>query len=158
MDRDVIKALIEALAASDLAELEYRSNGETLRLVKRREGVPAPARPASSPATDQIAVVAPTGPSARETGGAVPDTIVAPLHGIVHLQQTPGAPPLVGAGQSVAAGQLVCVIEAMKVFNQVRAERDCVIAAVLVQSGEEVEAEQQLFRLGRGQHKCFTQS
>jgi acetyl-CoA carboxylase biotin carboxyl carrier protein len=73
---------------------------------------------------------------------------VAPLYGIVHLQQTPGEPPLVSPGQSVMAGQVVCVIEAMKVFNQVRAECDCVISAVLVQSGQEVEAGQLLFQLG----------
>jgi acetyl-CoA carboxylase biotin carboxyl carrier protein len=147
MDRDVIKELIEALAASDLAELEYRSNGETLKLVKRGAGMPAPARPTPPPATDQTPVVTPKRPSAPEPGGAIPDTIVTPLYGIVHLQQMPGAPPLVGPGQSVTAGQLVCVIEAMKVFNQVRAERDCVIAAVLVHSGQEVEAGQPLFRL-----------
>ena len=148
MDRDIIKSLIEVLAASDLAELEYRSNGETLRLVKRVAGVPAPTRPSPPPATDPAPVPATTQPPPSEPGGAIPDTIVAPLYGIVHLQQTSGAPPLVGPGQSVTAGQVLCVIEAMKVFNQVRAERDCVIAAMLVQSGQEVEAGQPLFRLG----------
>jgi acetyl-CoA carboxylase biotin carboxyl carrier protein len=146
MDRDVIKELIEALAASDLAELEYRSNGETLRLVKRGAGVPALGCPTPAAAADQTPVLAPRQPP--ESDGADTDTIAAPLYGIVHLQQTPGAPPLVVPGQSVMAGQLVCIIEAMKVFNQVRAERDCVIADVLVQSGQEVEGGQPLFRLG----------
>ncbi len=75
------------------------------------------------------------------------DTIVAPVYGLVHLQDTPGAPPLVTPGQSVTTGQVLCIIEAMKVFSQVSAERDCTIASVLVQSGEEVEAGQPLFRL-----------
>lgn len=146
MDRDVIKALIEALAASDLAELEYRSNGETLRLVKRGVGTPAAVRAvAAQPVSPAPEPGQPTPPP--KSGGAVPNTIVAPLYGVVHLQQTPGAPPLVAAGQSVTAGQMLCVIEAMKVFNQIRAERDCVIASVLVQSGQEVEARQPLFRL-----------
>ena len=99
----------------------------------------ASAEPVPPPPADQ------TPPRA---GDAVPNAIVAPLYGIVHLQQTPGAPALVTAGQSVAAGQVLCVIEAMKVLNQVRAERDCLIAAVLVESGDEVEAGQPLFRLG----------
>ena len=154
MDRDVIKALIEALAGSDLAELEYRSNGETLRLVKRggtaadaqaapppSRALPAPLAPAASPSPP----ASPSGPASRDAGAEV---VVAPLYGIVHLQQTPDAPPLVSVGQAVSAGQVLCVIEAMKVFNQVRAERDCVIAAVLVQSGREVEAGEPLFRLG----------
>jgi acetyl-CoA carboxylase biotin carboxyl carrier protein len=145
MDRDLIKALIEALAASDLTELEYRSNGETLRLVKRGAGGPEPAR--RSPATEIPLPPSPSHPAPPPNpGDAIPETIVAPLSGIVHLQQTPDAPPLVSAGQSVTAGELLCVIEAMKVFNQICAERDCIIASVLVRSGQEVEADEPLFR------------
>ena len=149
MDRDTIKALIEALAASDLVELEYRSNGETLRLVRRGAHGAAPMRPAAGdapppPPTPVSPAPTPAGPAPEPAS----HTIVAPLFGVVHLQQTPGAPPLVSAGDAVAAGQVLCVVEAMKVFNQIRAERDCVIASVLVQSGQEVEAGQKLFRLG----------
>lgn len=143
MEREVIKALIEALAASDLAELEYRSNGETLRLVKRGASAPAAPIPADArPSAPGQPTPLPTSPD------VVPATVVAPLYGIVHLQQVPGAPPFVSAGQSVTAGQVLCVIEAMKVFSQIRAERDCVVASVLVESGQEVEAGQPLFRLG----------
>src|SRR4051794_1695456 len=142
MDPGLIKQLIEELAASDLAELEYRSNGETLRLVKRGTAEPAPTHsaPPSAPQT-----VLPPPPVRREAPPA--NTIVAPLYGIVHLQQSPGAPPLVVPGQAVTTGQVVCVIEAMKAFNQIRADRDGVVAAVLVQSGQEVEAGQTLFEL-----------
>jgi acetyl-CoA carboxylase biotin carboxyl carrier protein len=143
MDRDLIKQLIEALAASDLAELEYRSNGETLRLVKRAGVAPVPARAATQSAVS----ASPAPASSPPPSIAVPDTIFAPAYGIVHLQETSGAPPLVTLGQSVTAGQVLCVIEAMKVFSQVRAERDCTIAAALVESGQEVEAGQPLFRL-----------
>jgi len=74
------------------------------------------------------------------------DAQLAPLYGVVHLQPTPGEPPFVQAGQAVRAGQTLCVIEAMKVFNEVRAERDATVEAVLVRSGQEVEAGQALFR------------
>lgn len=148
MDRETIKQLIEALAASDLAELEYRSNGETLRLVKRAAGVPTSASPAPRPVVGATRTTASSQSQRAEPVASANDTIVAPVYGIVHLQETPGAPPLVVPGQSVTAGQVLCVIEAMKVFSQVRAERDCTIVAILVQSGQEVEAGQPLFRLG----------
>ena len=147
MDRDLIKQLIEALAASDLAELEYRSNGETLRLVKRAAAGSEPEPSVSPHLVAQAAIPVPASPPSAKPDAVMPRTIVAPLYGIVHLQEAPGAPPLVVPGQSVAARQVVCVIEAMKAFNQVRAECDCVIASVLVESGQEVEAGQTLFAL-----------
>lgn len=154
MNRDVIKALIDALAASDLAELEYSSNGETLRLVKRATAASA-ARPAQVQAPAQVPAPGAEAPPAPEPDqpspaprGAAPDTVVAPLYGVVHLEPSPGAPPLVSVGQSIAAGQVLCTIEAMKVFTQIRAECCATVAAVLVRSGEEVEAGQPLFRLG----------
>ncbi len=145
MDRDVIKALIEALAASDLAELEYHSNGETLRLVKRGASAMARPIPVDAGASAPVPGASALPPPSRVT---VPETVVAPLHGIAHLEPSPGAPPFVSVGQSVLEGQVLCVVEAMKVFNQIRAERDCAIASVLVQSGQEVEAGEKLFQLG----------
>jgi acetyl-CoA carboxylase biotin carboxyl carrier protein len=68
------------------------------------------------------------------------------LFGVVHLGSAPGEPPFVVAGQAVKAGQTLCVIEAMKVFNEVRAERDATVQAVLVTAGQEVEAGQPLLR------------
>jgi acetyl-CoA carboxylase biotin carboxyl carrier protein len=81
--------------------------------------------------------VAPTAASAE---------CLAPLYGVVHLQPAPGEPPFVQPGQAVEAGQLLCVIEAMKMFNEVRADHAATVQAVLVHSGQEVEAGQPLFR------------
>jgi acetyl-CoA carboxylase biotin carboxyl carrier protein len=139
MDQQLIKALIEALATSDLSELDYSAGGERLRLV-RSVGVPAgpdAPRPAEVPAA---AVVAEPSPSSAPV-------MTAPLYGVVHLQRSPDAPPLVAPGDAVAAGQVLCMIEAMKVFTELRAERAGSIAAVLVTSGQEVETGQPLFRL-----------
>ena len=72
--------------------------------------------------------------------------MTAPLFGVVHLQQSPGDPPFVSVGQAIRAGQTLCVIEAMKVFNEVRAEHGATVADVLVASGQDVEAGQPLFR------------
>jgi acetyl-CoA carboxylase biotin carboxyl carrier protein len=143
MDNELIRSLIAALAASDLAELEYSRDGETLRLTRRVAGAPhaaapmPPATPTATPAPPPIATPAESS-----------SDIHSPLYGVVHLRPTPDAAPFVSVGQSVRAGQTLCVIEAMKVFNELRAERDGTLRAVLVQSGQEVDIGQPLFRLG----------
>jgi acetyl-CoA carboxylase biotin carboxyl carrier protein len=139
MDRQLIKTLIDALTASDLSELEYTRDGETLRLAKRA-GAPTPRAPSSTP----IATAPPIAPVAESASNIV----AAPLYGIVHLQPSPDAEPFVGVGDAVTVGQVLCVLEAMKVFTELRAEHDGIIAAVLATSGQEVEAGQPLFRLG----------
>ena len=142
MKQEQIKTLIDALAASDLAELEYSENGSTLRLVKLSAlGVatavrsPSAARKAPRQALEETTAVAST-------------ECLAPLFGVVHLQPAPGEPPFVQPGQAVEAGQVLCVIEAMKMFNEVRADRAGTVQQVLVHSGQEVEAGQPLFRFG----------
>jgi acetyl-CoA carboxylase biotin carboxyl carrier protein len=143
MNQEQIKTLIDALAASDLSELEFSENGCTLRLMKQ------PAQAAPTPGRKGFAAQRAGVPAAAQQA-QVPAPILAeclaPLYGVVHLQPTPGEPPFVQAGEAVRAGQTLCVIEAMKVFNEVRAERDATVEAVLVRSGQEVEAGQALFR------------
>ena len=143
MDRQLIKTLIDALAASDLSELEYTRGGETLRLVKASHGGVGAVAPASPAAT------AGSPPPPASTPDCEPhDAIVAaPMYGIVHLHRSPDAAAMVALGESVVAGQVLCLIEAMKVFTELRAERDGTIADILVESGREVEAGQPLFRL-----------
>ena len=145
MKQEQIKTLIDALAGSDLTELEYSENGSTLRLVKQSALIGAPRRavrkPTSALAASSESEVPPM-PAA-----STPTEYRAPLYGVVHLQSSPGEPPFVRVGQSVKAGQTLCVIEAMKVFNDVQIDHDAEIAEVLVRSGEEIEAGRPLFRL-----------
>lgn len=141
MDQQQIKALIDALAASDLSELEYNHNGETLRLVKQSALAAAPR------GGGQIDAARSSAPAPAAAPPAVfPAELAAPLHGIVHLRPSPDEAPFVAAGHAVRAGQTLCVIEAMKVFNEVRAEQEATVQDVLVDSGQEVEAGQPLFR------------
>jgi len=146
MNQDQIKTLIDALAASDLSELEYSENGCSLRLVRQSALAATPARREMARAREASALQAPH-PETSGPESPGPAVCCAPLYGVVHLQPRPGDAPYVQAGQAVAAGQTLCVIEAMKVFNEVRAERDATVQAVLVDSGQEVEADQPLFRL-----------
>lgn len=144
MKQEQIKTLIDALAASDLAELEYSEDGSTLRLVKQSAlaAVPAARRPAAvrrAPAAESVQQAPPPVAAAE---------CLAPLYGVVHLQPAPGELPFVQPGQAVEAGQMLCVIEAMKMFNEVRADAAATVQAVLVHSGQEVEAGEPLFRFG----------
>ena len=141
MDQQQIKAFVDVMAASDLTEMEFGQNGWTLRLV-RRTAASVNAAAARVPAAAPSLV--PTFDTQSE--GSESNELRAPLFGVVHLQRSPDEPPLVKVGQAVKAGQTLCVIEAMKVFNEVRAERDATVAAVLVTSGQEVEAGQPLLR------------
>jgi acetyl-CoA carboxylase biotin carboxyl carrier protein len=148
MDLDLIKSLIDAMAASDLAEMEFSEGGWSLRLVRRprptdmpelspRVNDAAPAKERSRPASVRREPVSEEGCQ----------QVVAPLFGIVHLRPAPDAPEFVAPGQAVTVGTPLCIIEAMKMFHEVRAERDGTISAVLVSSGEEVQAGQELMRL-----------
>jgi acetyl-CoA carboxylase biotin carboxyl carrier protein len=145
MDPQQIKSFIDAMASSDLAEMEFSQDGWTLRLVRR----PAAAATVSAAPASRAAV---TGTRAALPAAAGPVTpqarreLESPLFGMVHLQAGPGEAPFVTVGQAVRTGQTLCVIEAMKVFNEVRAEHDAVVDAVLVSSGQEVEAGQALLR------------
>jgi acetyl-CoA carboxylase biotin carboxyl carrier protein len=141
MDLDRIKILIDAMAASDLNEMEFGENGWSLRLARRVQPddvvwAPAKMAPSRQRSTHPKADVAPK----REAN------VAAPLFGIVHLQPAPDAPVFVSVGQTVTAGTPLCVIEAMKMFHEVRAERDGTVSAILVASGQEVEAGQELIR------------
>ena len=146
MDLNRIKTLIDTMAASDLNEMEFSEDGWSLRLVRR---LPSGEAVRSSVASVSAAPVRPR--PARAQSYAAPTTpasaVAAPLFGSVHLQPAPDAPVFVSVGQAVTAGTPLCVIEAMKMFHELRAERDGTVSAILVTSGQEVEAGQQLMRL-----------
>src|SRR5262245_52211150 len=147
MDLDRVKSLIDAMAASDLAEMQVSEGGWSLRLVRRpvgdMAGTPRLVRkPASTDQRSQPTRASVDQPPKDEILG-----VLAPLFGIVYLQPAPNAPAFVSLGHTVKAGTPLCVIEAMKMLHEVRAERDGIISAVLVSSGQEVEAGQQLMRL-----------
>jgi acetyl-CoA carboxylase biotin carboxyl carrier protein len=139
MDQQQIKAFIDAMAASDLDEMEVSHDGWTLRLVRRAPTIGGGVETRLAPglaSSEPVRV-----PAAPSTG---PDEVRAPMFGVVHLQQAPGEPPFVKVGDVIEAGQMLCTIEAMKVFNEVRAERGGRVCAVHIASGTEVEAGQAL--------------
>ncbi len=148
MDAQQIKTFIDAMASSDLAEMEVSHGGWTLRLSRSARATPAAGDVTHSESVRGPAAhagLADTGAApAAASAGAGASELQAPLFGIVHFQPAPGEPPFVQAGDLVEEGQMICTIEAMKVFNEVRAERAGRIADILVGSGTEVEAGQAL--------------
>ncbi len=128
MDAQQIKLFIDAMQASGLGEMQASKDGWSLRLVR--------AAPGCAPRSLPPSLAAPTGLAQQ----------CAALAGVVFLQSAPGQPPFVQPGQGVHAGQVLCVIEAMKIFNEVEAERSGIVDAFLVESGQEVAAGQPLLR------------
>jgi acetyl-CoA carboxylase biotin carboxyl carrier protein len=152
MDLERIKALIELLAQSPLAELELIEGDDRVRLVKTpggRVGAAGVAMAPVMPAEPQVespvpAPVAPPGQAENET-----HVVEAPMFGVVHLTPAPGEAPFVRVGDTVAQGQVLCTIEAMKMFNSIESEFTGTVLAILVNAGDEVESAQPLFRIGR---------
>lgn len=126
MDLDRLKAIIDWMARSPLGEVEISEDDFHVHLVKTVQGV------------------APVPSEAPPTAGFV---ISAATYGVVHLSPAPDAAPFVQVGQRVEAGQSLCVIEAMKVFSPIEAEKAGTIVAILVADGADVTAGQPLFRL-----------
>ena len=124
--------------------MEIAKDGWTLRLVRRPNGRRAVDRRLPGRSSAALAAAA-----RRHAGNPAADaTVCAPLlrHRLPQSRR-PSEPAFVQVGQAVEAGATLCVIEAMKVFNEVRAERDGTVEAVLVASGDEVEAGQPLMRI-----------
>ncbi|NPT41729.1 acetyl-CoA carboxylase biotin carboxyl carrier protein [Paraburkholderia sp. 1N] len=168
MDLQKIKALIDLLADSPLAKLEVIEGEERVKLVKaKRRGKRADApsgaeRPATTSAPDaqgaqgaQSPLAVPTqavdATRAASTASATasePQLVRAPMFGIVHLTPAPGEAPFVNLGDTIAEGQALCTIEAMKMFNAIESEFSGVVLEILVAPGSEVEFGQPLFRIG----------
>jgi acetyl-CoA carboxylase biotin carboxyl carrier protein len=144
MTLDEIKALIGAMGRSDLTELQVEKDGWTLRLV--RDPQPAAREPGETPAPRQ-ALARPPRPAPVSAEPPADSAIRAPLAGVVHLRPSPEAPPFVSPGATIEAGATICTVEAMKMFNAIRAERSGIVEAILVASGDEVEAGQPLARI-----------
>ena len=144
MDIRKVKKLIELLETSDIAEIEIKEGEEAVR-ISRSSGVmttvvaPATA-PAAAPAPSPVAA-AEEKPVPQTTSGHV---VSSPMVGTFYRSPSPSSPPFVEIGTHVKAGDVVCIIEAMKIINQIEAEKAGIIEAILVNDGEPVEFDQPL--------------
>ncbi|MGF1526142.1 MAG: acetyl-CoA carboxylase biotin carboxyl carrier protein [Candidatus Competibacterales bacterium] len=156
MDIRKIKRLIELLQESDVTEIEIQEGDESLRISRQQPtkgngtvavdfipSVTAAAVQAPAPVADaRVNADASASASPPAQRGQV---LKAPMVGTFYRAATPGTAPFVEVGQRIEVGDVVCIIEAMKMFNQIEAECSGVILDVLVENGQPVEYDQPLF-------------
>ncbi|MDG1025927.1 MAG: acetyl-CoA carboxylase biotin carboxyl carrier protein [Gammaproteobacteria bacterium] len=143
MDIRKVKKLIELLESSDIAEIEIKEGEESVRISRGSTSVPAPiAYQAPAPAPSAAAAPVAATPVA-ESGQA----IKSPMVGTFYRSPSPSSPVFVEVGKHVKAGDVVCIVEAMKMMNQIEADHAGVVEAILVEDGEPVEFDQPLIRI-----------
>jgi len=145
MDIRKIKKLIDLIEESNVAEIEIHEGEESVRISRASSAAPvvmhapvaAPA-PVSAPAAP--AVETPAAVEAPSTANAVK----SPMVGTFYRSSSPEAAAFIEVGQTVAAGDVICIIEAMKMFNQIEADRSGTVKAILVENGQPVEYDEPL--------------
>ena len=143
MDIRKIKKLIEIIEESDIAELEIKEGEEAIRISRYS---PAPAQVSYAPAPAAPAVSAPTAITASPAEEKITGHIVkSPMVGTFYRSASPGTKVFVEIGQSVLVGDTLCIIEAMKILNQIEADQSGVVTQILVDNAEPVEYGQPLF-------------
>jgi acetyl-CoA carboxylase biotin carboxyl carrier protein len=148
MDIRKVKKLIELLEESGIAEIEIKEGEESVRISRASQQPPMIQAPASQqPMAAAPAAEAPAPAPAESAEPAVPagQTINSPMVGTFYRASSPEASPFVEVGSTVRQGDTLCIIEAMKMFNQIEAEVDGTIKSILVENGQPVEYDQPLF-------------
>ncbi|SEG72327.1 acetyl-CoA carboxylase biotin carboxyl carrier protein [Marinobacterium lutimaris] len=146
MDIRKVKKLIELLEESNINEIEIKEGEESVRISRASSLVPQaayapmpmPMAPAAAPAAAPEAAVAPV---AAEPAG---HSVKSPMVGTFYRAPSPTAAAFVEVGQSVKAGDVICIVEAMKMMNQIEADKSGVVEAILVEDGQPVEFDQPL--------------
>lgn len=149
MDIRKIKKLIELLEETGIAEIEIKEGEESLRLSRHSnvaDAAPQQIRYVSPPPS--AAAPQPTAQPAAENKPAETTKghkVRSPMVGTMYTAPSPDAPPFVTVGQTVKVGDTLCIIEAMKMFNEIEADRAGTVTAILVANGDPVEYDQPLF-------------
>ncbi|RBP83360.1 acetyl-CoA carboxylase biotin carboxyl carrier protein [Marinomonas rhizomae] len=147
MDIRKIKKLIELLEESNVYEIEIKEGEEAVRISRGGAPVQAPmmaapvmSAPAAAPAAASTA--APEAPAA-----IAGHSVSSPMVGTYYKSSAPGAKPFIEVGQKVNVGDTICIVEAMKMMNQIEADKSGTIGAILVEDGEPVEFDQPLITI-----------
>jgi len=148
MDIRKVKKLIELLEESNIAEIEIQEGEESVRISRNMSGAavqyapmpmaapavaPAPVAPAAAPAAESATAAAVSGHAVK-----------SPMVGTFYSCPAPGAKAFVAAGQQVKKGDTICIVEAMKMMNQIEADKDGTVGEILVEDGQPVEFDQPL--------------
>jgi acetyl-CoA carboxylase biotin carboxyl carrier protein len=155
MDLRKLKTLIDLVAESGVSELEVTEGEDKVRIVKNPAPVAAPAQQVYAPAPVAAAPTAPAAAASRaapapETAPAAPagHAVKSPMVGTFYRSPTPGADAFVKIGDTVKEGQTLCIIEAMKLLNEIESDKSGVVKEILCENGQGVEFGQALFIIG----------
>tara|TARA_B110000858_G_scaffold66259_1_gene76854 strand:+ start:11509 stop:11949 length:441 start_codon:yes stop_codon:yes gene_type:complete len=145
MDIRKVKKLIELLESSDIAEIEIKEGEESVRISRGSTSAPAPIayQAAAAPAVAAAPATVAAAPAAASDANAVK----SPMVGTFYRSPSPSSPAFVEVGKHVKAGDVVCIVEAMKMMNQIETDQTGVVEAILVEDGEPVEFDQALIRI-----------
>lgn len=156
MDIRKVKKLIELLEESGIDELEITEGEESVRIARHRPSASTQVYAAPAPIAAAPVAAAPAAAPVDPTQGPAPAAIEpatrgfvqrSPMVGTFYRSASPGAPAFIEVGQTVKKGDVVCIVEAMKMMNQIEADQSGTIESILVDNGQAVEFDQPLFTI-----------
>ena len=152
MDIRKVKKLIELLEESNIGEIEIKEGEESVRISRHGNqpaapiayAAPAPVAPAPAAAADLALAEVPGAPAAAPVAD---NAVLSPMVGTFYRAPGPEAPSFIEVGQTVRVGDVLCIVEAMKMMNQIEADRAGTVTAIHVENGEAVEFDQPLISI-----------
>ncbi|GAA0702242.1 acetyl-CoA carboxylase biotin carboxyl carrier protein [Marinobacterium maritimum] len=150
MDIRKVKKLIELLEESNINEIEIKEGEESVRISRGGSVVaaaPAPAQVVAAPVAAPAPAAAPAAAAPAEAAAPAGHAVCSPMVGTFYRSPSPTSAPFVEVGQSVKAGDVICIVEAMKMMNQIEADKSGVIESILVEDGQPVEFDQPLITI-----------
>jgi acetyl-CoA carboxylase biotin carboxyl carrier protein len=149
MDIRKVKKLIELLEESDIDELEIKEGEESVRISRHaNKGQPIYAAPGYAPVPQPApAVAASAAAPEAEVDKLTGHVVTSPMVGTFYRSPSPGSPVFVEVGQNVKVGDVICIVEAMKMMNQIEADKAGTVEAILAEDGEPVEFDQPLITI-----------
>ncbi len=151
MDLERIESLLKLLAAHDVSEFHFKDEEQTLRLRLGPPPVPVAAAPAAVPAVAAAPPVPAASSPASEPAPAAADeglvTVESPMVGTFYRSPSPGSPAFVEVGDKVAPGKTLCIVEAMKLMNEIEAEVSGTVAEIVVDNAQPVQFGQVLIKI-----------
>ncbi len=148
MDIRKVKKLIEMMEESDIQEIEIKEGEESVRISRGGAVIPSLSAPAAAPVSAAPAPAPSAAPSPASSPVPVGGNVIfAPMVGTFYRAASPGSPPYVNVGDHVKAGDTLCIIESMKMMNEIKSEFTGQVEAILVNNEEAVEFDQPLFTI-----------
>jgi acetyl-CoA carboxylase biotin carboxyl carrier protein len=149
MDLRKLKTLIDLVENSGIAELEISEGEERVRITRSGPSAMQPVYAAPQPVAAPVAAAPAEAPPAEAVEPAAEGHVVkSPMVGTFYRSASPGAKPFVDVGQNVNAGDTLCIVEAMKLLNEIESDKAGIVKAILVENGQPVEFGQPLFIIG----------